>query len=192
MDDDQIHRAFSILEVKSIQEELRAIGGIATTPQLDRQGDIVDPMGAKFARELPLLWQHESRNAAVGHVRFGKANQEGITFEASFPKIEEEGLMRDHVNAAWHAAKYRLVRAVSIGFRALKDGFEFMDGGGIRFTKTEILELSLVTIPANSQAVINAIKSIDADQRRRFPGASGNDHPMPRAGVTLIPKGKRS
>ncbi len=52
------------------------------------------------------------------------------------------------------------MRAVSIGFRALE--YAFMDDGGIRFGKTEVLELSLVTVPANADAVISTIKSIDA------------------------------
>jgi len=56
--------------------------------------------------------------------------------------------------------KAELVRAVSIGFRALE--YAFIEGtGGIRFTETEVMELSLVTIPANADATITAIKSID-------------------------------
>jgi phage head maturation protease len=56
-----------------------------------------------------------------------------------------------------------LVRGVSIGFRALEHAF--LDGGGIRFVKTEVLELSLVSVPANGEATIQTIKSIDADLR---------------------------
>jgi hypothetical protein len=37
-----------------------------------------------------------------------------------------------------------------------------MDDGGMRFIASEVLELSLVTIPANADATIQSIKSIDA------------------------------
>ncbi len=192
MDQDQDqHRAFSILTIKGLDDDRRIITGVASTPQVDRQGDIVDPMGAKFARELPLLWQHRS-SEPVGRVKFDKPTEAGIEFSAELPVVVEQGKLRDRVEEAWQSMKYGLVRAVSIGFRTLKDGIERLDDGTWKFVKYEILELSLVTIPANSQAVINALKSIDAEQRRRSPGASGIDKPMPRGGVTLIPKGTRS
>lgn len=52
---------------------------------------------------------------------------------------------------------------MSIGFRALQDGVEIMKDGGYLFKNWEWLELSLVTIPANSEAVITAVKSIDQE-----------------------------
>lgn len=54
------NRAYSVLEIKSVNEDQRLITGIATTPETDRQGDVVNPLGAKFAAELPLLWQHNA------------------------------------------------------------------------------------------------------------------------------------
>src|SRR5262249_26471636 len=36
-----------------------------------------------------------------------------------------------------------------------------MKDGGIHFVKTELLELSLVTIPANTEASINSLKAFD-------------------------------
>jgi HK97 family phage major capsid protein len=53
---------------------------------------------------------------------------------------------------------------VSIGFRSLEHAY--IEGtGGIRFIATEILELSLVTVPANASATIQSIKSLDQQQR---------------------------
>jgi phage head maturation protease len=46
---------------------------------------------------------------------------------------------------AWQSIKARLVRGVSIGFRALKAAY--LDDGGIHFEESEIFELSAVTIP---------------------------------------------
>lgn len=163
MDTNQI-RAYSLLEVKAFDEDAREITGIATTPEPDRMGDVVDPLGAKFAAELPLLWQHR-HDAPVGAVRFGKPTAKGIPFRASVAKIENPGPLKDLVDMAWDAVKAKLVRGVSIGFRALE--YAFMESGGIRFSETEIYELSLVTIPANASATIQTIKAMDTAGRMK-------------------------
>lgn len=177
------NRAYSMLQVKAVDEDQRVITGIATTPETDRVGDIVEPLGAKFADEMPLLWQHE-HGKPVGIAKFGKATKSGIPFTASLPKIDEPGPLKELVDMAWQAVKERLVRAVSIGFRPIE--YSFMDDGGIRFSQTEIYELSLVTIPANASATIQTVKSLDAQTRAaigkkrsgsvvlsKSPGASG-------------------
>ena len=158
----ELTRAYSVLEIKSIDEEHRVIEGIASTPKTDRMGDIVESMGARFALPLPLLLDHNSREQ-VGHVEFAKPTKNGIPFRARVQRIDEPGQAKDLVDKAWHFAKYGLRKFVSIGFRALEDGVERMAEGGYRFTSWEWLELSLVSIPAQPEAVINQLKSLDAD-----------------------------
>lgn len=155
-----INKAYSVLEVKEVNTDgdERIIRGIATTPTPDRVGDIVEPLGVKFQNPLPLLWQHEA-DKPVGLVTFDKPTKKGITFEARLPKITEEGKLKDRIDEAWQSVKAGLVRAVSIGFRGLE--YSFMDNGGIKFAETEVMELSLVTIPANAQANISTIKRFD-------------------------------
>ena len=155
-------RAYSLLEVKAFDDDAREITGMATTPEPDRMGDIVEPLGAKFAAELPLLWQHR-HDSPVGTVKFGKPTKSGIPFVARVAKIESAGALKDQVDMAWDAVKAKLVRGVSIGFRALE--YSFMDNGGIRFTEIEVYELSLVTIPANASATIQSIKAMDTAGR---------------------------
>lgn len=155
-------RAYSLLEFKSVNEDQRIITGVATTPDVDRVGDIVDPMGVKFKNPLPLLWQHQS-DKPVGTVKFDKPTKNGITFEATLPRIAEPGALQDRIEEAWQSMRAKLVRGVSIGFRPIE--YSFMDDGGIRFMASEVFELSLVTIPANAAATIQTIKSMDAQQR---------------------------
>lgn len=107
-------RAYSVLEIKAVSDDAREITGIATTPSPDRMGDVVEPLGAEFAAELPLLWQHQ-HDQPVGHVRFGKPTAKGIPFTATLPKIEEPGELQARVDLAWQSVKALLVRAVSIG-----------------------------------------------------------------------------
>jgi uncharacterized protein len=152
-------RAYSLMEVRAVSDDKRTFTGWATTPQVDRMGDIVDPLGAKFKNPLPLLHQHDHERP-IGLVRFGKATADGIEFEAEIPVIHEPGLLKDRVDLAWGEIKAGLVRAVSIGFRVLEDGVERLKTGGLLFKSTEIMELSAVTIPANAQATITNVKSL--------------------------------
>src|SRR4030095_17199059 len=57
------------------------------------------------------------------------------------------------------------IRGVSIGFTAVADAIEWLPGGGRRFKQSEILELSLVTVPANAAATLAIVKSIDQAAR---------------------------
>ena len=154
--------AYSLLEVKALNEEKREITGVATTPEPDRVGDIVDPLGVKFKNPLPLLWQHEHEKP-VGTVKFEKPTKDGIRFAATIPVIAEEGKLKEMVDLAWQSVKAKLVRGVSIGFRPLE--YSYIEGGGIRFSESEIYELSLVTVPANASATIETIKSMGRKER---------------------------
>lgn len=196
-----MQRAYSVLQVKEFveQDDFVYIKGIASTPTVDRMGDVVDPMGAVFSTPMPLLWQHR-HDQPVGHVTFAKPTEKGIPFEARIPVIKEAGKLKDRVDEAIHSLKYRLVVAVSIGFSAMEGFVERLKSGGMKFNKWEWLELSLVTIPANSDAVITAIKSIDQEHLPALgrtasdelaPGDSGIKKAAPRGSVKLIPRGKK-
>lgn len=160
------NRAYSLLQVKSYDEEKRVITGIATTPSPDRVGDIVEPLGVKFKNPMPLLWQHR-HDSPVGKVKFEKPTAKGIAFTAEIAQTDEPGTLKDRLDEAWQSVKLGLVSAVSIGFRALK--YDVMSEGGLRFKETEVFELSLVTIPANSQAIIAAVKNLDQGLSARPP-----------------------
>ena len=88
--------------------------------------------------------------------------------------------MRDRVNEAWHSIQAGLITGVSIGFRPLADGIKELASGGLHFLKTEICELSLVTVPANIETTIQTIKSYDAPYLAASgptpPGVSGLPH----------------
>lgn len=154
-----MNRAYSFLEVKAVGEETRTITGMATTPAVDRVGDVVESLGVTFKNPLPLLWQHE-HDKPIGLVEFGKPTAKGVPFTATLPRIEEQGALQDRIEEAWQSIKAGLVRAVSIGFRSLES--ENIAGTwGTRYIRTEVFELSAVTIPAQAEARIDTVKSFD-------------------------------
>lgn len=149
------NRAYSMLTIKSVHEDTRIIRGTATTPTVDRMGDIIEPLGVTFKNPLPLLWQHK-HDQPIGSVIFDTPTKDGIDFEAEIADLDEPGILKDRLTEAWQSIKLKLVRAVSIGFREIE--YAFMETGGIHFLKTEVYELSAVTIPANPDAVLNLAK----------------------------------
>jgi HK97 family phage prohead protease len=176
-----LKRAHSLIELKAIDDEERVIEGIATTPTPDRVGDVVEPDGAEFKLPIPLLWQHDSGNP-VGWVEAASIGANGITIRARFAKIAEPGPLKDSVDRAWQSVKSGLVRGLSIGFKGLEEA-RIDQTWSYRYLKWLWLELSCVTIPANGEATITAVKAADMQQRaatghvvylKDQPGASGS------------------
>jgi HK97 family phage prohead protease len=157
-----VERAFSTLEIKSIDEDQRIIRGIATTPRPDRVGDVIEPMGITFGSNVKLLLHHD-KTKPVGQVSFDTPTPNGVSFTAQIAKIAESGLLKDRVDEAWHSVKAGILDSVSIGFRVIDDAVERIRDQGLRFLKTEIVELSLVAVPANTDASISAFRTAHLD-----------------------------
>lgn len=155
-----MERAYSRIEIKSVDEERREIVGIASTMAVDRDGDIVDPKGVSYQLPIPLLWQHDARQP-IGEVYAAKVTKQGIEIKARIAKVDEPAGLQARLQEAWQSIKTGLVRGLSIGFKI--DDFEWMeDTYGRKINKWQWLELSAVTIPANSEASIIAIKTAAA------------------------------
>jgi HK97 family phage prohead protease len=167
---EMIRRAYSAFEVKALDTDRRTFKGWATTPAMDRVGDVIDPMGATFKNPVSLLHQHR-HDMPIGTARLAKPTRKGIEFDAEIPVISEPASLKERVDTAWGELQHGLVRAVSVGFRALK--YAFRDDGGIDFQEIEIFELSVVTIPALPEAVVTSLKSMDG-------------RPLPRKFVEMV------
>jgi HK97 family phage prohead protease len=158
----KLNRAYSLIEIKAIDEDKRIIEGIATTPTADRIGDIVESEGAEFDLPIPFLWQHMT-SQPIGHVTHAKVTKKGIEVKVELASIDEPGKLKERLDEAWQSIKTGLVKGLSIGFKSIEKS-QIGDTWNYRFTKWLWLELSAVTIPANGEATITAIKAIDAKQ----------------------------
>jgi len=184
-----MNRAYSILDCREFDDsdsKFVTVKGIASTPTPDRMNDIVEPMGAKFKTPMPFLLYHDHQ-LPVGNITMAQPTDDGIPFEAVIPKVTEPGRVKDRVDEAIHSLKYNLLNAVSIGFAPIE--FSHLDDGGLRFAEWEWLELSLVSVPAQSEAVITAVKSFD---QKHLPasGVKGAEVEKPASGRKReVPKG---
>ncbi|QWY83560.1 major capsid protein [Rhizobium phage RHph_X2_26] len=188
-----LKRAYSLLTITDIVSKAAGepgaddapviIKGIASTPTPDRHGDIVEPAGLEFKEEIPLLWQHR-HDKPVGIAKLGKPGKNGVPFSAELPRIKNDGELKKRVDEAIDSVKSGLVRAVSIGFSPKE--YSRIEDGGLRFISAEVVELSLVTIPANQEATISYVKSIDSETLLAASGAK--EVPGKNTGVTVKPK----
>lgn len=173
-----LRRAYSVLNIKSSDDGKRTFSGIATTPTPDLVDDIVEPSGAEFKLPIPLLWQH-NHSQPIGHITKARITSNGIEVEGHVVSLADEGILKNRLDEAWQSIKSGLVRGLSIGFRSIEEA-AIKGTYGCRFIRWKWLELSAVTIPANSEATITAVKSFDqkilaASGRtlKNIPGVSG-------------------
>lgn len=173
--------AYGLLTLKSFDEKTRSFKGIASTVSPDRSQDVVEPKGAEFRLPIPFLHQHKS-DRPIGAITKARVTKDGIEVDGYVENIADApASLKERLDVAWAEIKSGLVRGLSIGFSP-KEYSLIKETGGIHFTKWEWLELSAVTIPANVEASITAVKSID--QRIRM-AAFGRESGAPQsAGVS--------
>lgn len=106
----------------------------------------------KSGAPLPALWQHASREPIGGY----------DVLEEDTHGLKVEGfLLIDEINRAREAfalMKAKLVRGLSIGFY-LEDGFFNEKTKIYEIRKADLVEISVVTFPANAEAQIESVKS---------------------------------
>lgn len=192
-----MRRAYSLMTLKDFNDETRTFRGIATTTSVDRMGDIVESKGAEFQLPIPLL-SHHMATSPIGHVTAAKALNDGIEVEGRVLRLDDAPApLKERLDVAWAEIKSGLVRGLSIGFQPLESA-RIEGTWGYRFTKWLWLELSAVTIPANGDAMITTIKSVQDRYAATYgqtrggpirlitpPGVSGNTKSATR-GVPLI------
>lgn len=149
---------------------------IASTRDVDRQMDIVEPRGLEldnYRRNSVLLWAHDysSPFAVIGRAAEIEVTDQALRIRPEFraPAGDSDPM---HIIRSLIEAGH--VRALSVGFRPL----EWTDNayGGRTFTRAELLEISVVPVPAQQNAVREqlayAIKSLGAEMAAAAPDAA--------------------
>lgn len=137
----------------------------------DRDGDILRAGGVDFNNYMKnpvFLSFHNSREFPLGKVTKFWVEGNSVKAIVYFPTLEE--LSTDPAQASekaklvdftYHCYKTGMLNAVSVGFIPL-EWTETKDGYDI--TKWELLEFSAVAVPANQDAIAEAVKSFGLDE----------------------------
>lgn len=121
---------------------------------VDRMGDVIEAKGwslSNFVKNPIALFGHDHK-FVIGHWTDVKIQGGKLMGRLNLlPKGISERL--DEIRAAVEAG---VLRAVSVGFSADPDKVERINDGGLRFRAAELHECSLVSVPANPNALMMA------------------------------------
>ena len=136
---------------------------IASTPALDRDSDRVLPMGldvSSFQKNPVIMWGHDysSPFAVIGRAADMMLTPDAFRIRPEFREPASDSDPMHIIKALWDS---EMVRAFSIGFTPQE--WVENDEGGRDFTKAEILEISLVPIGANRDALRLAVKALGTE-----------------------------
>ena len=139
----------------------REVKAVITTSSADRAGDIVEPGGADLSNYLknPIVLANHDRHTPIGTA---KPTVFSDRIEALI-RFAPEGVSQ--VADEWCGlAKSGVINGVSIGFNPL-GAPERIGDGGLRFKAWELLEVSMVAVGANVEALV-VQRSHRADGRK--------------------------
>lgn len=129
---------------------------IASTGAIDRQGDSVDQRGwdlTNFNKNPVLLWAHDYAELPIGKVVSARVEKGKLIADFMFA-TQEANPKAQQIKRLYEEG---IVNASSVGFIPL-------ERNGNVITRSELLELSLVPVPANQEALRLALsKGFDAD-----------------------------
>lgn len=132
---------------KSVDLENRTIDMIGSTEDYDRSGDKMYMSGVdltNFKKNPVILPNHDYHATAIGKCIDVHVEGTQLIFKIKFAETESG-------NEWFYLYSNGYMNASSIGFIPVE--YKPNDKGGYDFTKWELLELSLVTVPCNQNAI---------------------------------------
>ena len=132
----------------------RSVKFVITTGAADREKDVIDPSGwdvENYLRNPVVLFAHDYDSLPVARTISLEQQGDKLIAVAEFASAE----LNPMAERVFQMLKQGFLRGASVGFRPV--AFTFNDArGGVDFAKQELLEFSIVPIPANAQALMAA------------------------------------
>ncbi len=157
---EQLWRAMPF-EIRQSNDETRTMIHVITSRSVDRYGDVVEPRGGRlenFKKNPVVLFGHRDWNFPIGRNRGLEVSDIEVVATTEFA-----GLEQSHADAetAYRLARDGFLKAWSIGFMPITwSEDEALPGqDGWWFKEWELMEYSLVPIPANPDAIMSLSKA---------------------------------
>ena len=149
----KVYKTFVADEVKA-EGEGRLIRFRITTDAVDRERDILSPAGWKldnFLKNPTVLWAHDYRQPPIARAREIIATEHGLSSLAEFPPKGTYAF----ADTVYDLLKGGFLNATSVGFAPLKHTYN-EERRGVDYLEQELLEFSVVPVPANPEALVEA------------------------------------
>jgi uncharacterized protein len=187
---EMIIKNFSV-ESKAVDVEAGIYEAMISTESTDRVGDIVRATGAKvdnYLKNPVVLWAHDYSNPPVAKA-LSLEIMPGYGIKATF-QFPPRGASpdADTIHNLW-AGKF--INATSIGFMPIEAKDMPKDGDGWSqpkdYVSWELLEFSLVPVPANQDALRLAMKAIEPpiEQKRGRVLSAANETKLRKAAEAI-------
>jgi len=163
---------FFFANVKAINEEEKSVDVIASTPDKDRDGDVILPSAFKknlksFKSNPVILACHMHRLQTGSSPVIGSAIPETININDRALSFKMKFADTDLGNEYWSLYRDKHMRAFSVGFIPEKWEDKRDDNGRCThrtYTQVELLETSAVPVPSNPKALARAKGYFDDEQ----------------------------
>jgi HK97 family phage prohead protease/HK97 family phage major capsid protein len=155
----KIYTVMSKIKAVSQDSSTITIRGMASTSDIDRVGDIVEPDawtkgGLKNYTKNPIILFNHDYNKPIGRGTEFKVTKTGLEITAQISKADPyiAKLIEDGVLSTF-----------SIGFK-VKEADYMKETGGLLIKDVELFEVSVVSVPANQAATFEVVKSYSQDE----------------------------
>jgi HK97 family phage prohead protease len=150
-----------ICKIGEVNEEERIIPFILSTDTVDRHGDMLNQDGWEldtYKANPVVLWAHNSRALPLGKNLNVRVEDGQLKADTRFLAADETGDAHfDFVESVYRMIQHGYLNAKSVGFRPLTWAWNEERGAwAIDFETMELLEDSVVPVPANPEALIDA------------------------------------
>lgn len=135
-------------QVKALSDEI--FSGIASSGREDRDGDTINPNGwdlTAYKNNPILLWGHNPYNPPVGKALNLRVEGGQLRFDFSMANTPMGQELKTLIKDGY-------LNTFSVGF--IPREFGDVNAGGYTFQKCELLEISLVSIPSNVDAMVTS------------------------------------
>tara|TARA_R110000787_G_scaffold247598_1_gene353127 strand:- start:245 stop:994 length:750 start_codon:yes stop_codon:yes gene_type:complete len=156
------------IEIKRVKREDGKVSFVASTSTEDRYGDVINQSGWQlkaYKRNPVVLFNHNPTELPIGRgiveIKNGDLHID-VEFDQEDPRAK----------AIERKAKAGFLNAVSVGFMPVDSKMRkdlekshpaySEKSRGMYFGKSELLEVSIVTIPANSEATLSSAKNMSS------------------------------